>query len=117
MAKVYYKILQLREEFVKEKFLSYRELLREGFDFDLSKYTAVGSGYVNQRDTAESTLEKIYCLLNQREKPANYCGRSLSVSDMVYIRQGGEGGLYYVDAIGFRKLEDEQKGARYENAD
>lgn len=114
MAKAFYKILQLREECVKERFLSYRELLREGFDFDLSKYTAVGSGYVNQRDTVESTLEKIYCLLNQCEKPANYSGHSLSVSDLVYIRQGGEGGLYYVDAIGFRKLEDEQKGAAYD---
>ena len=78
MAKAYYKILQLREEHVKERFLSYRELLREGFDFD------------------------------QREKPANYCGHSLSVSDVVYIRQGGEGGLYYVDAIGFRKLEEDE---------
>ena len=29
MAKAYYKILQLREEHVKERFLSYRELLRE----------------------------------------------------------------------------------------
>ena len=65
---------------------------------------------MNQRDTVESTLEKIYCLLNQREKPANYSGHSLSVSDVVYIRQGGEGGLYYVDAIGFRKLDD-QEGA------
>ena len=110
MAKAYYKILQLREEHVKERFLSYRELLREGFEFDLGKYTAVGSGYVNQRDTVESTLEKIYCLLNQREKPSNYIGHSLSVSDVVYIRQGGEGGLYYVDAIVFRKL-DEQEGA------
>lgn len=117
MAKAFYKILQLREECVKERFLSYSELLREGFDFDLGKYTVVGSGYVNQRDTVESTLEKIYCLLNQREKPANYCGHSLSMSDVVYIRQGSEGGLYYVDAIGFRKLEDEQKGASYENAD
>ena len=88
---------------------------REGFDFDLGKYkyTAVGSVDVNQRDTVESTLEKIYCLLNQREKPANYSGHSLSVSDVVYIRQGGEGGLYYVDAIGFRKL-DEQEGAVYD---
>ena len=110
MAKAYYKILQLREEHVKERFLSYRELLREGFEFDLGKYTAVGSGYVNQRDTVESTLEKIYCLLNQREKPANYSGHSLSVSDVEYIRQGSAGGLYCLDAIGFRKL-DEQEGA------
>lgn len=53
-----------------------------------------------------STLEDVYKMFNTNH-PAGYAGRSLSVSDIVQVWDGGdeEVGFYYCDSIGFRKVE------------
>ena len=48
-------------------------------------------------------LENLYVQFNINH-PSDFRGHSLSVSDVVAIRQGGAVSCYYVDSIGFREL-------------
>ena len=53
------------------------------------------------------TLEEVYYMFNC-EMPETYIGRSLSVSDVVEVIDGGGTGLegcYFCDSIGFKKVE------------
>ena len=53
-----------------------------------------------------STLEDVYRIFNLQHPP-EYRGRSLSVSDIVEVVDGGtaEPGFHYCDSIGFRKVD------------
>ena len=52
-----------------------------------------------------NTLEDVYTMFNTNH-PLGYVGRSLSVSDIVQVRDGGEeeAGFYYCDSFGFKKV-------------
>ena len=50
-------------------------------------------------------LEDVFRLCNT-ELPYGYHGHSLSVSDLVEICDGKDKGFYFVDSIGFKKLDD-----------
>ena len=50
-------------------------------------------------------LEDVFRICNT-ELPYGYHGHSLSVSDVVEICDGKDKGLYFVDSIGFKKLDD-----------
>lgn len=54
------------------------------------------------------TLEMIYEELNISH-PENYRGHSLSVSDVIVIRQGKKRTAYFVDSFGFRTIDDFEK--------
>ena len=58
---------------------------------------------VGKIDT-EAILDGIYRYLNFR-KPADYHCRSVSVSDIIALRQNGELEYYYVNSIGYKKVE------------
>lgn len=63
-----------------------------------SDYTLVFAGEVPAKN-----LEEVYAAFNISSKmPENYCGRSLSVSDVVV----NDDGDFFVDSIGFVKLDD-----------
>ena len=49
-------------------------------------------------------LESIYSRFNI-DRPEDFKGHSLSVSDIVAIRQAGVVSCYYCDSIGFQKLD------------
>lgn len=53
----------------------------------------------------ESTLESIYEKFNI-DHPADYTGHSLSVSDVVVLKKGGELTAHYVDSFGYQELPD-----------
>lgn len=103
MAKAFYKILQLPavDRLAEKRYMNRKYLEAHGLRVELSDYEVVYSGYIAEQKTLQDTLDSIYEKLNQREKPEGYKGHSLSVSDIVYIRQGAFGGLYYVDSVGF----------------
>ena len=52
----------------------------------------------------EDTLEGLYAHFNQEERPSDYKGHSLSVSDIVVLHKGGEDHAYYVDSFGFTEV-------------
>ncbi len=52
------------------------------------------------------TLEKIYEIFNI-DRPSDFKGHSLSVSDVVVLNNGNSRKAYYVDSIGFRNISEE----------
>ena len=77
----------------------------ESFDrlpkgFDISIYDEVWSGAVAAND-----LEDVYRIFNV-DKPEDFTGHSLSVSDLVEVIESDEvkNGIYFCDSIGFRKV-------------
>lgn len=49
-------------------------------------------------------LEQVFEVFNLSH-PENYCGRSLSVSDIIEIKNvSGESNYFYCDSIGFREV-------------
>ena len=61
---------------------------------------------VYETDMNVNNLEDIYRIFNV-ERPKDYRGRSLSVSDIVTVTKSNSigPGSYYCDSIGFKKLE------------
>jgi hypothetical protein len=58
-----------------------------------------------EADNHYPTLNKIYELFNRDgQRPPNYSGRSVSMSDVIVLQHGGEVSSYYVDDFGFKEL-------------
>ena len=51
-----------------------------------------------------SNLEDVYRMFNT-DRPKDYTGRSLSVSDVVEITDGESKGFYFCDTVGFEKID------------
>lgn len=52
------------------------------------------------------TLDSLYCLHNQENRPNGRKMRSLSVSDIIVMHEGGEAHAYYVEQIGYKQVDD-----------
>ena len=52
------------------------------------------------------TLDSLYCLHNQENRPNGRKMRSLSVSDIIVTHAGGEAHAYYVEPIGYKQVDD-----------
>ncbi len=90
------------------RFLPYRETVEKAGQPDPSRYCKVFEGNVQASD-----LEDVFRQFNT-DFPDGYCGRSMSVSDVVAVDGPAPGtgeGAYYCDLFGFRHLQsfDEQK--------
>lgn len=85
----------------KLKFMGYSSVYDNNSTVNRSIYDEVFSG----RLTCKS-LEEIYKTLNSSEKPKEYKGHSLSVSDVVEVKNSLviENGFFYCDNIGFKKI-------------
>lgn len=87
---------------MRMKFIGYDELKQRGFGApDMSNYRIVYDGDVKTND-----LEEIYITFNQPELPDNYIGYSMSKSDVIELYDEGGSEFYYVDSIGFVKLDE-----------
>ena len=93
-------IYQLKDgdETLNLRFASYGLLEKHGFTLDRDNYSLVYSAPLNGQD-----LEKIYENFNINH-PADFTGHSLSVSDVVVLKQGDEVSAHYVDSVGFVEL-------------
>jgi hypothetical protein len=102
-----YAILQLRrsEETVYERFASMRELERMGQEPDIDHYEVVYVGALTLTGTQTDTLEGIFTQFNVN-RPEDFRGHSLSVSDIVALKVDGVVSSHYVDSIGFQELPD-----------
>ena len=109
----YYQIWQM--ELVKKEpkgmpFLGYDLLIKSGYDIYPDDYELVYSGNVSdqlmpeiENMSDEQILNRLFYIFNC-EHPANYRGRSMSVSDIIVLDRKGAKKAYYVDGIGFRDV-------------
>lgn len=100
-----YAILQLRrcDETALERFMSLQYLTDQGMKPDIDHYEVV---YVSDLPVFENTvdlLEGLYTKFNM-DRPEDFTGHSLSVSDIVALQQNSAVNCYYVDSIGFKEL-------------
>lgn len=97
-----------------------RDIRFEGIDFleqrgyavDFDNYDLIYSGKLAEN----TTLEDLFYRFNE-ERPADFTGHSMSVSDVVVFKRDGEITAHYVDSVGFKEIPDflpEQKQEQFE---
>lgn len=100
-----YAILQLRrsEDTVYERFSSMHELERMGLEPNIDHYEVVYTAPLLPYKDQNTMLEELYAKFNV-SRPDDFTGHSLSMSDIVALRQNGVVSCHYVDSIGFQEL-------------
>ena len=79
---------------------------------DPANYEAVYTREVYPDDDTSRILENFYYIFND-ERPGDFVGHSLSVSDIVALRQDGKVSYHYCDSMGFQELPAFQKPENY----
>jgi hypothetical protein len=107
------------------RFAPMRELEAHDLAVDRANYELVYSAPLPQRfyhgilNDTDRTLKTLYAQFNN-SLPPDYTARSVSVSDVIVLQQGGEVTAHYVDSAGFKGLpaftgnEREQNPALYQ---
>lgn len=103
-----YMLMQLRqeEEFWGERYVSLRELERQGKTPDPTHYEATYYADLPamwQDIPTEEVLEELFQVFNL-SRPRDFKGHSLSISDVIALKRNGEVSVHYVDSIGFKEL-------------
>lgn len=88
------------------RFESFDYLQKNGIKCDIRNYDLVYSGHMRPNETLESLFYKF-----NMEHPEDFKGHSLSVSDVVVVRERGKSTAHYVDNIGFKQLDRFEKSA------
>lgn len=109
-----YAILQLRrtEDTVMERFESMTSLHRQGKEPEFDHYEVVYTGNLPPYTDQNMVLEGIYEKFNI-DRPTDFRGHSLSVSDVVALKTAGVVSCHYVDSIGFAELTGFMKPENY----
>ena len=79
-------------------------------------YEPVYTATIEPKETVSATLEAAYQKYNV-DRPLDFTGHSLSVSDILAIKQNGEVSYHYCDSFGFRELPDFNKSNYLKNAE
>ena len=79
---------------------------------DPANYEAVYTREVYPDDDTGRILENFYYIFND-ERPGDFVGHSLSVSDIVALKQDGKVSYHYCDSMGFQELPAFQKPVNY----
>ena len=79
---------------------------------DPANYEAVYTREVYPDDDTGRILENFYYIFND-ERPGDFVGHSLSVSDIVALKQDGKVSYHYSDSMGFQELPAFQKPENY----
>lgn len=100
-----YCIYQLRRdpELAELRFMNSQYLREHGLEPAFDHYEAVYSGSLSSDGSTEARLDDLYMKFNTAH-PQDYTGHSLSVSDIVVLRQQGAVSSHYVDSVGFVQL-------------
>ena len=98
-----FEILQLRSDsrLHYHRFTSLDLLRKLGLSVEKENYVCVYSGHL---DPGEG-LEDLYYTFNM-ERPEDFRGHSMSVSDIVVLHKDGTERAYFCDSIGFTELPD-----------
>ena len=100
-----YCIYQLRRdpELAELRFMNSHYLREHGIEPAFDHYEAVYSGSLPSDGSTEARLDDLYMKFNTAH-PQDFTGHSLSVSDIVVLRQQGVVRSHYVDSVGFVQL-------------
>ena len=85
------------------RFMNSEWLRSKGLEPQRDNYDLVYTGALNPSERQIDTLEQIYQVFNL-EHPADFTGHSLSVSDIVALKQDGVISCHYVDSVGYTEL-------------
>lgn len=98
-------IYQLRDDVSRDYHFEGLDRIGGAAMVDKSNYQFVYADdiEIGQAENTFDVLENIYEEFNQF-KPEDFKGHSLSVSDMVVLKQDGELAVYYVDRFGFENI-------------
>ena len=94
------------------RFMNYDYLQSKGVTPEHDGYDAIYTGGFMDYGNARTNLDMIYQRFNV-DHPADFKGHSLSVSDIVALKQNGVVSCHYVDSIGFRELPNFLKPENY----
>ncbi len=112
-------IYQLRDNdnTAQLRFMNAEYLEQKGFSVERDNYAAVYAGSLDRRGDTQDSLDALYETFNIR-RPEDFRGHSLSVSDIVALKQNGVVSCHYVDSWGFKELPGFLKQENYlENAE
>ena len=101
-----YAILQLKrtEENRDRRFESYDSLERQGLQADINFYETMYTGPITtQSANTDVICENLFVKFNT-DRPENFKGHSLSVSDVIALKLQEAVKFYYVDSFGFKEL-------------
>ena len=105
-------IYQIRSDLDEERnfrFASMHELTAQGLSVNKANYTLVYSAPLDCQLDVQAILDKIFYDFNDNQ-PADFTGRSLSVSDVIVLRHKGKMSAHYVDTTCFVALENLEFG-------
>ena len=100
-----YAIYQLKRDDATAdlRFMNSEYLQKKGVEPQYENYELVYTGALTQDGTQIDKLEGLYRVFNI-EHPQDFTGHSLSVSDIVALKQAGVVSYHYVDSIGYKEL-------------
>lgn len=102
-----YRIYQLKsdEKYHGIRFEDRATLQKSGIQLGINDYNFVYEGNFNdvEGDSFDDKLNTLYDRFNF-EQPEDFKGRSLSVSDVITVKNGKNESAYYVDSIGFTDI-------------
>lgn len=88
------------------RFESFDYLQKNGIKCDIRNYDLIYSGDMRPNETLENLFYKF-----NMEHPEDFKGHSLSVSDVVVVKERGKSTAHYVDSIGFKQFDHFEKSA------
>lgn len=83
------------------RFMRLEYIQKSNLSIDIGKYNEI---YTCPMKEGES-LEDVFARFNV-DRPADFKGHSLSVSDVVSIRENGKDTAYFIDCFGFKEIPD-----------
>ena len=85
------------------RFMNLDWLKSHNISIDRSNYDLIYTAPLRESGTVPEQLEKLYRQFNL-EKPVDFHSPSMSVSDIVAIRQDGKVSCHYCDSVGFTQI-------------
>ena len=100
-----YAIYQLKREdsTTDLRFMGSDWLQKKGLEPNRDNYDLVYTGRLYPSESRLDTLERLYHMFNT-DHPEDFRGHSLSVSDIVALKEQGVVSYHYVDSIGYTEL-------------
>lgn len=100
-----YAIYQLKRDDATAdlRFMNSEYLQKKGIEPQYENYELVYTGALTKDGSQLEKLEDLYRIFNI-EHPQDFTGHSLSVSDIVALKQAGVVSYHYVDSIGYKEL-------------
>lgn len=111
---VSYKLYQLREDLKQTRsihFMDMNHLKRQGMAVEGQNYALVYSGDISKGSSTEEVLESLYERFNLRH-PDDFRGHSISVSDVIVLREDDYGMIDGIINNGDRQKEEKTEKAK-----